>query len=110
MVRNFRKSNAKKANEKNSSLNSKGKKLRKIIRKANKALLNFISKDKENIIEGENNFHFESTTRDATSGDFVGDLNQNNFSLSFVNGFSEEQINTDDKINNFNIDNYKTNF
>ena len=110
MVRNFRKSNANKANEKNSSLNSKRKKLRKIIRKANKALFTFISKDEKNIIEGENHFHFESTTRDVTSDYFGEGLSQNNISLSFINGFSEEQINTDDKINNFNIDNYKTNF
>ena len=110
MAKIFRKSNANKANQKNSSLNSKRKKLRKIIRKANKALLNFISKDKENITEGENHFHFESTTRDDTISDFGGGLNKNNFSLSFINGFSEEQLNTDDKINNFNIDNYKTNF
>ena len=110
MVRNFRKSNANKANEKNSSLNSKRKKLRKIIRKANKALLSLISKDEKNIIEGENHFHFESTTRDVTSAYFVEGLSQNNISLSFINGFSEEQINTDDKINNFNIDNYKTNY
>ena len=103
MVRNFRKSKANKANEKNSSL-------RKIIRKANKALLSLISKDEKNIIEGENHFHFESTTRDVTSAYFGEGLSQNNFSLSFINGFSEEQINTDDKINNFNIDNYKTNF
>ena len=76
--------------------------------KVKKNVPNFINSETENITEGENHFGFESSTEETTKISLDDGLTINNLSLSYINGFSEESINTDEKINNFNIDNYKT--
>ena len=107
MVKNTRNSNAFKNNQKNSSSKIKKRKTRKMPTKVKKNVLNFINSETENITEGENHFGFESSTEETTKISLDDGLTINNLSLSYINGFSEESINTDEKINNFNIDNYK---
>ena len=110
MVKNTRNSNAFKNNQKNSSSKIKKRKTRKMPAKVKKNVLNFINSETENITEGENHFGFESSTEETTKISLDDGLTINNLSLSYITGFSEESINTDEKINNFNIDNYKSNF
>ena len=110
MVKNMRNSNAFKNNQNNLSSKIKKRKTRKMPAKVKKNVLNFINSETENITEGENHFGFESSTEETTKISLDDGLTINNLSLSYINGFSEESINTDEKINNFNIDNYKTNF
>ena len=110
MVKNTRNSNAFKNNQNNSSSKIKKRKTRKLPKKVKKNVPNFINSETENITEGENHFGFESSTEETTKISLDDGLTINNLSLSYINGFSEESINTDEKINNFNIDNYKSNF
>ena len=110
MVKNTRNSNAFKNNQNNSSSKIKKRKTRKLPTKVKKNVPNFINSETENITEGENHFGFESSTEETTKISLDDGLTINNLSLSYINGFSEESINTDEKINNFNIDNYKSNF
>ena len=109
MVKNIRNSTSKK-NQKNSSSNPKKRKARKVLRKVKKNMFTFIYTRIEHITEGENHFSYELSTEEKTNISLGEGLTINNLSLSYISGFSEEQINTDDKLNNFNIDNYKANF
>ena len=96
-------------------LKSQKKKTPKMPRKAINNSLPFNSTDIQSIIPGESHFYFESTTRENTCFFTGGGLNRNNFQRLFemsldTNAFSEDKVNIDEKINNFNVDNYKTNF
>ena len=114
MVRN-RSQKIPKKSQKLPFLKSQKKKTPKMPRKAQNNSLPFNSTDIQSIIPGESHFDFESTTRENTSFFTGGGLNRNNFQRLFemsldTNAFSEDKVNIDEKINNFNVDNYKTNF
>ena len=114
MVRN-RSQKIPKKSQKLPFLKSQKKKTPKMPRKANNNSLPFNSIDIQNIILGKDHFDFESSTREDSSFFLGGDLNRNNFPRLYEmlldnNAFSEDKVNIDEKINNFNVDNYKTNY
>ena len=107
-------SNIYKKTKKNSS-KAKRIKLRKIRRRPNNISTPLLFAESVNIDERGEPFGSESTTREKTSVYLSGVLRLNDLSLPCKmyfapNGFKNEEFNIDEKINNFNVDNYNTNF